>query len=288
MLSRRRFVALATFAAPAIVHGAPSRLATLPPAFERLERINGGRLGVAVINTGSGEHADFRGNERFPLCSTFKFLLAAAVLLRVDRHDEVLDRAIGIPNVPLLGHSPLTQPHAGRTMTLAALCHAIVTQSDNTAANLLLETVGGPKGITTFARLLGDDVTRQDRIEPTLNEALDGDPRDTTSPIAMAGNLNTVLLGSALSPASRQQLTQWMIACETGLDRLRAKLPADWRAADKTGSNGAHTSNDIAVFWPPVGRPLIATAYLTQCRGPETKRAALLAEIGRLVAGAHG
>jgi beta-lactamase class A len=283
VLSRRRFVALATFAVPAMVHGAPSRLAPLPTLFQQLERINGGRLGVAVVDTGTGEHADYRGNERFPLCSTFKFLLAAAVLQRVDRHEEALDRAIGIPNSPLLGHSPLTLPHAGRTMTVTALCHAIVTQSDNTAANLLLETVGGPTGITTFARLLGDDVTRLDRTEPTLNEALAGDPRDTTSPVAMAGNLNTVLQGSALSPASRQQLTQWMIGCETGLDRLRAKLPTDWRAADKTGTNGVHTSNDIAVFWPPAGRPLIVTAYITQCRGPETKRAALLAEIGRLI-----
>jgi len=283
VVNRRCFVALATFAVPAIVHGAPSRLATLPTAFQQLERTNGGRLGVAVVDTGTGEHANYRGNERFPLCSTFKFLLAAAVLQRVDRHEEALNRAIGIPNSPVLGHSPLTLPHAGRTMTVATLCHAIVTQSDNTAANLLLASLGGPTGITTFARRLGDDVTRLDRTEPTLNEALEGDPRDTTSPIAMAGNLNTVLLGSALSPASRRQLTQWMVGCQTGLDQLRAKLPADWRAADKTGSNGVHTSNDLAVFWPAAGPALIVTAYITQCRGPETKRAALLAEIGRLI-----
>ncbi len=278
---------MATFSLPAIVHGTPSRLTTLPRVLEQLERTNGGRLGVAVVDTGTGEHADYRGHERFPLCSTFKFLLAAAILYRLDRHEETPERAIGIPKT-LLGHSPLTQPHAGATMTVAALCHAIVTQSDNTAANLLLETVGGPRGVTTFARLMGDHLTRLDRTEPTLNEALEGDPRDTTSPLAMAGNLNTVLLGPALSPASRQQLTQWMIGCETGLDQLRATLPPDWRAADKTGTNGTHTSNDIAVFWPPAGRALIVTAYITHCRGPQTKRDALLAEIGRLVSGVHG
>jgi beta-lactamase class A len=172
-------------------------------------------------------------------------------------------------------------------MTIADLCHAVLTQSDNTAANLLLSTIGGPPGITKFARSIGDEVTRLDRTELTLNEALAGDPRDTTSPVAMAADLRTVLLGTVLAAASREQLTAWMAANETGLDRLRAKLPTGWRAADRTGNNGSHTSNDIAVFWPPDRAPLIVTAYITQCPGPETKRATLLADIGRLIADAY-
>jgi beta-lactamase class A len=208
-------------------------LASLPAAMERLERTNGGRVGVAIFNTDGGEHADYRGNERFPMCSTFKFLLAAAILQRVDQRREALERTIAIAHPPLLSHSPLTQAHAGGTMTIAALCHAIVTQSDNTAANLLLQTIGGPPGITTFARSIGDNVTRLDRTELALNESLEGDPRDTTSPIAMAGNLHTVLSGPALATASRQHLRAWMIACETGLDRLRANLPSAWHAGDK-------------------------------------------------------
>jgi beta-lactamase class A len=167
-------------------------------------------------------------------------------------------------------------------MSITALCQAVVTRSDNTAANLLLDIIGGPPGITAFARSIADSITRLDRTELALNEARAGDPRDTTSPMAMAANLKSVLLGSALSVASREQLTRWMVACETGLDRLRAGLPAGWRAADKTGTNGSHTSNDIAVFWPPNRPPLIVTAYLTQCPGPESKRTALLAQIGRL------
>ncbi len=171
-------------------------------------------------------------------------------------------------------------------MTIAALCHAVVTQSDNTAANVLLGVLAGPAGITSFARAIGDGLTRLDRTEPALNESRDGDPRDTTSPAAMAADLKTVLLGSTLSASSRAQLTRWMVDCQTGLDRLRARLPAGWRAADKTGTNGSHTSNDIALFWPPARPPVIVTAYLTQCPGPESKRAALLADIGGLVASA--
>jgi beta-lactamase class A len=255
----------------------------LPSALARLEQSNGGRLGVAVLDTATSEQSGYRPDERFPMCSTFKFLLAAAVLQRVDRHKESLDRTLAVPAKPLLFNSPLTEPHAGATMNVAALCHAVLTQSDNTAANLLLETIGGPVGMTAFARSIGDALTRLDRIELALNESLAGDPRDTTTPTAMVNDLKTVLLGDVLSPSSRTQLTQWMEANRTGLNRLRANLPQDWRAADKTGNNGEHTSNDIAVLWPAGKPPVIVAAYITQCAGPESKRAAMLAEIGRLV-----
>ena len=283
MLSRRSFIAMTTLALPGFLHATAKRFRGLSAAFAQLEQTNGGRLGVAVVDTATGEGSGYRANERFPMCSTFKFLLAAAILRRVDRHQETLNRAIAIPPKPLLFNSPLTEPHAGGTMTIGELCHAALTRSDNTAANLLLERIGGPAGITDFSRSIGDTVTRLDRTETSLNEALPGDPRDTTSPAAMAGDLRSVLLGNVLSRASREQLTQWMKANLTGLDRLRANLPRGWHAADKTGSNGNDTSNDIAVLWPPDRPPLIIAAYITQCSGPESKRAAMLKEIGRLV-----
>lgn len=249
----------------------------------RMEDSNGGRLGVAVLDTGSGERAGYRADERLPMCITFKFLLAAAVLERVDRKRERLEETIAIPAKPLLSNSPLTEPQAGGTMTVGGLCHAAVTRSDNTAANLLLERIGGPEGLTGFARSIGDKVTRLDRIELALNEAREGDPRDTTSPAAMVGNLQALLLGDVLQGETRKQLTAWMEANVTGLERLRAGLPEGWRAADKTGSNGAHTSNDIAVFWPRGKPPVILAAYITECAGPESKRGKMLAEIGRMV-----
>lgn len=280
-------MALASLGLPGLAHPAPRRFAALPEAAARLEKTNGGRLGVAVLDTATRERAGYRVHERFPMCSTFKFLLASAVLRRVDRHEETLERAIVIPPRPLLSHSPLTEPHAGGTMVVDELCQAILTQSDNTAANLLLESIGGPAGITSFSRSIGDDVTRLDRTEPALNQALAGDPRDTTSPQAMAMDLESLLLGERLARASRARLTHWMADCVAGFDRLRAKLPEDWHGVDKTGSNGEHTSNDIAVFWPAGAPPVIVTAYITQCAGPDGKRAAMLTEIGRLVAESH-
>ncbi|HEY6457618.1 MAG TPA: class A beta-lactamase [Steroidobacteraceae bacterium] len=285
MMSRRGFVAVAAQLLSDFVYGSPQHFGARPAAFAQLEKTNGGRLGVAVIDIATGERSGYRAHERFPMCSTFKFLLVSAVLQRVDLHRETLDHRVAIPARPLLVHSPLTEPHAGDTMTVAALCHAVLTQSDNTAANALIETIGGPAGVTDFSRSIGDTVTRLDRMEVALNEAHAGDPRDTTSPMAMAVDLKKVLLGGVLSPASRTQLRVWMEANRTGLDRLRAKLPAGWRAADKTGSNGEHTSNDIAVIWPTDGPPVVVSAYITQCPGPEGKRAAMLAKIGDLVQG---
>lgn len=289
MLTRRRFLSNSTLAATSLALGQaradkPHNIfQRLPQQVAALEATSGGRIGVYALDTDTGKFAGHREDQRFPMCSTFKFLLAATVLKRVDDSKQSLGDVLPIPNKPLVGHSPLTEPHAGATMSVAALCNAILNQSDNTAANVLLDAIGGPPAITAFARSIGDEFTRLDRNEPDLNSSIDGDPRDTTTPTAMAKNLQRILLGNTLKPASRRQITEWMENSLTGLERLRKNMPEGWRAADKTGSNGEHTTNDIAVLWPIHRAPVIVTCYITQCPGPETKRGDMIAEIGRYV-----
>ena len=291
MLTRRTFLLTSTLATaantlilPQALQAQPiQRLRDLPALLAQLEHSNKCRLGVAVFDTGTGEKTGHRTDERFAMCSTFKMLLAAAVLQRVDAGHEHRTRTIAVPPKPLVSHSPVTEQHAGAEMAVFALCDAILTQSDNTAANLLLTTIGGPDGITRFARSIGDNITRLDRTETSLNEALPGDPRDTTSPTAMTGNLQTLLLGTVLSDGSRNQLIHWMVANEYGNSRLRAALPTGWHAADKTGANGETTTNDIAIFWPMHQPPVLVSAYLTECPGTDAKRDAVLAEVGRII-----
>jgi beta-lactamase class A len=170
-------------------------------------------------------------------------------------------------------------------MSVAQLCEAAVTVSDNPAANLLLASAGGPAGVTAFARRIGDDVTRLDRTEPTLNEGTPGDPRDTSTPRAMAATLQKLLLGDALSHESRAQLTAWTAATTTGPKRLRAGLPNDWRLAHKTGTGRLGTTNDIGIAWPPGRAPLVVVTYLTQCNATEAQREGALADVARRVAG---
>jgi beta-lactamase class A len=288
--SRRNFVAGGFAMVGQVVTASPLLSApggcfgNLVESFARLERDSSGRLGVAVLDTGSGDSIGYRKDERFAMCSTFKMLLAAAVLKRVDAGKEKLDRTVAIGVTGFLPNSPVSQEHAGRTMTIRELSAAIVTRSDNTAANLLLASIGGPPEITRFARSLGDTVTRLDRIETTLNEALPGDPRDTTSPGAMVANMRMLLVGDRLSAPSREQLIEWMRANKTGDERIRAGLRSGWRVGDKTGSNGDNTTNDVAIIWPGNRAPVLVAAYLTMCAGPESKRNAVLAEVGREVA----
>ncbi len=250
-----------------------------------LERRYGGRLGVAILDARSGRRINHRGEERFPMCSTFKWLAAALVLTRVDRGVERLDRRIVFGRDALVPHSPVTEQHVGKPgMTLAALCHAAITLSDNTAANLLLASFGGPAGLTAFARSLGDTRTRLDRIETALNEAIPGDPRDTTTPAMMLADMRVLLLGDALSAASRRQLIDWLVANKTGDERLRAGFPPDWRVGDKTGTSNNGITNDVAIAWPPGRSPLLVAAYYDSRDATTEQRNAVLADVGRIVA----
>ena len=248
-------------------------------------RLDGGRLGVSLLDTGTGLHLGWRAHERFPLASSFKLLLAGWVLAQVDAGREGLDRRVVYESSALVPYSPMTERHVGEPgATVGALCEATVTLSDNTAANLLLARHGGPTGLTRYLRQLGDSVTRLDRIEPDLNEALAGDERDTTSPAAMLHSMQTLVFGGALSTASRAQLKAWLIGNHTGDQRLRAGVPG-WLVGDKTGSGNHGSSNDVGVLWPPQGRaPVLVTCYMTQTDAPAQVRDAVIADVARQVA----
>ncbi len=251
-----------------------------------LERRHGGRLGVAVLDTVGSKVIAHRGDERFALCSTYKFLAAAFVLARVDRMEESLTRRIVYAKDYLVHHSPVTEKHVGEgDLTVAEICEAAVTVSDNTAANLLLDSFRGPAALTAYIRSLGDSVTRLDRRETELNEAEPGDPRDTTTPVAMLETLRKTVLGTVLSTSSRERLTAWLVANRTGDKRLRAGVPSGWRVGDKTGTGSNNATNDVAIIWPPGRAPIIVAAYYAEARASDDERYAVLSEVGRLAAG---
>jgi beta-lactamase class A len=257
----------------------------LAEELSRIETNSGGRLGVAILDTGTQRHAEHRATELFPMCSTFKLLAAAAVLKRVDNGEEHLERRIKYQSSDIVDYSPVTKDHVGGDgMTLAELCAASIIYSDSTAANLLLATMGGPQALTAYARSIGDPVTRLDRIELDLNEAVPGDPRDTTTPAAMLQNLRTLLFGDALSAGSKNHLTTWLLGNRTGDARLRAGLPAGWRCGEKTGTGQRGSTNDTGVIWPPQGAPILVAAYLTETAAPSEARNATLADVGRAIA----
>lgn len=260
--------------------------------FAAIEKRIGGRLGVAALNTADGAMLTHWANERFAMCSSFKWLLAAAVLRAAQEGRLQADAHVAYTAHDLPPNSPRTQEHVARGwMSVDDLCAAAVEVSDNGAANLLLAQIGGPTGFTRFARSAGDSITRLDRTETELNENGPGDPRDTSTPEAMAQTMQSVLTGNTILTApNREKLVGWMVASETGLTRLRAGLPKDWRAGDKTGtSDGEHNAtNDVAIAWPPGKPPIIIVCYMSESTVDADARNAAHADVARIVAQTWG
>ena len=290
MNTRRSVLALA------LMPWAPAFAADHEAEFKQLERLTGGRIGLYAQNLDTGAKIAWRADERFLMCSTFKASLAAAVLQRVDRGQEHLDRQISCGPADLEEYAPTTKAALGSkatrnaldqnaraSMSVEALCKAAVELSDNTAANLLLKSIGGPPALTAFWRGEGDQVSRLDRTEPELNRAIPGSASDTTTPAAIAGTLRRLVLGKTLSDASREKLTDWLIGCQTGANRLRAGLPKGWMIGDKTGNNGHDAFGDIAVAWAAPGKPIVACAFTQEGSPKPADVDAVYLQLGKMV-----
>lgn len=263
-------------------------------AIAALERRAGGRLGACVLDAG-GAHAGHREGERFGMCSTFKLALAAVILERIDKGVLRAEQAVSYSQADMVPHAPVTEKHlAEGVMSVVALAEAAQTTSDNVAANLLLRLIGGPAGFVEALRAMGDTETRLDRWEPQMNLVLPGDERDTTTPLAMARTVAHILSPGVLSASSRTLLLGWMVATGTGKKRIRAGLPADLVAGDKTGTGMApgmtDRYNDVAAVWRGTdtsGMPSVISAYFDTGATHEDMRdedEAVLAEVGRLAA----
>ncbi len=253
-----RFAAALAFTFPFIARATENAETQLA----RLEVTAGARLGVCALNLEDGAQIRHRADERFALCSTFKLLVAAAILDRSTHDAALLPRRIIYTKADLVAaYSPITEKHVADGMTVEELCAAAISWSDNSAANFLMKILGGPPPVTAYARSVGDEIFRLDRWEPDLNTALPGDPRDTSTPAAMARSLQALTVGTALPAPQRGQLNTWLAGTVTGANRIRAALPAGWRMGDKTGSGYYGTANDVAVLWPPGRKPIILSIY---------------------------
>lgn len=273
------------FATPAAALNAT----TLDAAIQKEEAALHGRMGATVLDLGTGASWRYRGDERFPLNSTHKAFACAALLAKVDSKSLDLDQPAPGGTEALQPYSPILEKlPTPRKLSLRTACGASVSYSDNTAANLVIDAVGGPSAVTSFMRSLGDDATRLDRKETEMSEAAPGDLRDTTTPDAIAGSLRKILLGDALSAASRDTLTLWMLSDQVAGALLRASLPPDWKIADKTGAGGYGSRGVVAVIWPPARRPLVVAIYIAESDASLDARNKAIARFGAALIEAAG
>ncbi|RJG12160.1 class A beta-lactamase [Pseudomonas cavernicola] len=284
--SRRTFL-LAAAALPFASAWAAARpdAASAHLQLQQLERAFNGRLGLFALNTGHGAQLGYRATERFPVCSTFKVLLAAAILQRSTQTPGLMQQRIQYIKRDLVSYSPISEKHLETGMTVAELCAAAVQYSDNTASNLLMKLLGGPAGVTAYARSIGDAEFRLDRWETDLNTAIPGDPRDTSTPEAMGRSVQRLALGDALQAPQREQLQTWLRGNTTGATRIRAGVPSAWQVGDKTGTGDYGTTNDIAVLWPPQRAPVVVAVYVTQQAQDAKARNDVVASAARIVVG---
>jgi beta-lactamase class A len=283
MLTRRALISLSLAAALAAPAGAASAQRTLKALHKRL----GGRLGVHILDSQSGKRIAYDDASRYAMASTFKLPLAAALLWQVDHGAFPGKHELRISADDVLANSPVVEANlkSGMTsMTVLDLCKAVVVSSDNAAANVLLDAIGGPPAFTQFMRRMGDDETRLDRRELELNSNEPGDARDTTTPRAMVDALLRIFTQNELSLASRALLIDWMAASRTGLDRVRAGLPRAWQAGDKTGTGANGAVNDLCIAYPPERRPILIAVYTSGSTFDTKTIASAQAEIGALVA----
>ena len=258
---------------------------TLVDAVKSAENELGARIGLAVHDLETEQRWEYRSDERFALSSTFKTLACANVLHNVDVGQEKIDRVIRFSKSNLVTYSPVTEKHVGKKgMSLGELCQATLSTSDNSAANFILQAIGGPKSLTQFLRASGDDTTRIDRWETELNEAIPKDKRDTTTPIAIITTLEKLVVGDTLSTESRQQLQSWLKGNEVGDALFRKGVPSDWIVADRTGAGGYGSRAITAVMWPPGRKPVIAALYITETDASFEDRDAMIAKIGTEIA----
>ncbi|MGO3130424.1 MAG: class A beta-lactamase [Alcaligenes sp.] len=253
----------------------------LVQAAQQAENSLQARVGLAVLDTADGQRWQYRADERFPMASTSKALICAALLARGQ---GAMKTAWLVQQEAIQSYAPTTEKLIGEYVPAAQLCAITMRDSDNTAANGVLELLGGPAAVTSFLRTIGDSVTRLDRNEPSLNEAKPGDPRDTTTPQAMVQTLQNLVLGDALEPHARKRLIVWLRNNEVGGPLLRAGVPEDWTMADRTGAGGFGTRAVVAVMWPPKRAPLIATVYVTETEASMDDRNAAIAAIGKAIA----
>lgn len=252
---------------------------------QSIEQDAGGRLGVSATDTETKKSIQYRSDERFPFCSTFKVLLVSTVLKISETDEFLLKKHIFFKKKDIVSWAPITEQHLLKGMSIAELCAAALQYSDNTATNLLLYEIGGPSAVTTFARSIHDGTFNLDRWEPDLNTAVPGDKRDTTTPAAMESSLHELVLGNTLKSKQKELLQNWLKKNTTGDKSIRAGVPSGWVVADKTGSGAYGTTNDIAVIWPPSGKPLVLAIYFTQYARNAPARPDILARVTRLIIG---
>lgn len=277
-----------------------------------------GVVGVAAWRLdGRGARVLVNADQQYPMASTFKVPIAGTVLSQVDSGRLKLDQLVPVDPNMVVDSEGLAETfhHPGVSVSVENLLELMLTVSDNTATNMLEKLVGGPAVVTQWVRSQGIAGLRVDRdtagmirdfyglppgpsfpasleaglkSNPNLEEkgdkpdaAFDNDPRDTSSPTAMAELLERIYTGKALSPSSTNLLREIQERNTTGKARIRARLPQGTTVAEKTGTIGGTVNNVGVISLPNNAGKLIVAVFIKKSSKPVEDRERVIADISR-------
>jgi beta-lactamase class A len=282
----------------------PAAPAQLRDQVVGLGRAFNGKAGIAIISLRDGWEIDWNAGTLFPQQSCSKLWVAITALDAVDHGQISLSDKVTLGRSDLtLFHQPLREKilGGGHTTTLGSLMFDAITESDNTANDKLMRSVGGPSAVREMIARKGLGAIRFYNGERALQSKIAGliwtpsyslgnafyaarnalpmavrraaferyisDPYDGASPHAVAGGLASLKRGELLKPASTARLLSIMGQTRTGKLRVRAALAPGWDWNHKTGTGqelGGRIGgiNDIGLLTAPDGT-VYAMAIMT-------------------------
>lgn len=268
---------------PSITLASSTQFTTVEKEIKSIEKKLSAQVGVTILSVETGESWDYKGNETFPLTSTFKTIACAKLLHDYDSGSLDINNKVKVKESDIVEYSPVMKNYIDQEITLSHACQSTMYTSDNTAANIIIKSVGGTQSITNFVRNIGDKQTRLDRIEPELNEGASNDPRDSTTPNAISNTLNKLLFSSVLSNSSKNKLKEWMINNQVTGRLLRSVLPEKWGIADRSGAGGFGARSITAIVWPQKESPIILSIYIAQTDASMDERNKAIVTIGKSI-----
>lgn len=255
---------------------------------DRIEQISQaalGRVGVKATVLETGESVTLNGNQQFPMQSVYKFPIAMAVLARVDQGKLKLDQKIRVETSDVLqGSRILDLKSQGMEFSLAQLLKYMVSESDNTASDVLLKQVGEPRIVTEYLRGLGVNDIVVANTEKELAQDTAVQYRNYATPDAAVVLLRAFHEGKGLSKSSQALLLQLMTETTTGPKRIKGLLPEGTVVAHKTGTsstvNGVTAAtNDVGLVTLPNGRHMAIAVFVSDSAANDAVREEVIAKV---------
>ena len=251
-----------------------------------------GIVGVSIRNIETGDTVSFNGKARLVLHSVMKFPIALTVLHLVDTGKLQLNQIILVKKrdwdkgiwSPIRDQNP-----KGGDFTISTLLNYMIAQSDNSACDILLKLLDGPKTVQAYMLQIGIRGIAVRTSEAEMAASWELQYTNWCKPVEMTELLNMFYNGKILAKPTTDTLYKMMLGTTTGPKRLKGLLPAGTLIAHKTGSSPTNAeglspaTNDVGIITLPNGKHFIISVFVCNSTNDEATREAAIAKTCKAV-----